>query len=117
MFPQTCSQSFSAKVAQHHPQFERAEAATERDAVCHEIGRLLPSALSVREVVRNQTEGGFERLWPTGVEDAAIQREKEPLVGVDDEGIGTFTAGEDPLHAWLNGGTAPIGGIHMQPQT
>src|SRR5579871_1345772 len=109
-------QSFLPEIAQDHPELERAETATERSAIVHQVHDLLVATLSVAQVFGDQTEGGLDDLRPASVEDAAIDRGEEPFMRVDDQRIGALAAVQCPAHGWIDGSRAAIRTIDMQPE-
>src|SRR5260370_36385136 len=72
MFAYAGSQSRLPEIAHNHPEFERAEAATERRATIHQIGNLLTGTLRVAQVLRDQAERGCHSFRVACINSAAI---------------------------------------------
>src|SRR3954468_21686728 len=96
-----------------HPQLERTEAAAELHAVIHEVDHRL--ALGGHEVFVHERERLLEHVGSGREERRAIKRGEEPLVRIDDEGIGVIDAIEDVSHLRHDRGNAAIGTVDMDP--
>src|ERR671938_239534 len=90
-------QALVAEVADNHPEFERAEASPELDAVLRAVAhRLRFGSLQIRR--RHKREGAAQGLHVEAVEDRKVKGREEPLVRVGDEGVGALTTREDVAH-------------------
>src|SRR5579859_2932153 len=92
------------KIAHNHPEFERAKAPAKRSSIVHQIRNIVPSALCVTQVFRNEAKSSFYHFGLSRVEDAAIDRCKEPFMWINNQGVRAFAASENPLHRWINSG-------------
>ena len=80
-----------AEVPHHHPQLQRAEAASELDAGVHQIPDT-GAASAVLQIFRRQRERLRAHVHAPAVEHAEIERREQPLVRIDDERVGRLGA-------------------------
>ena len=98
--------------AQHHPQLERPEPPPQRDAVVHQVDRILVVGA---QVLRDDREGRPQVVGARRVEDAAVHRRQEPLVRVHEQRIGPLATVQHVAQRRGDGGRASVGGVDMQP--
>src|SRR4030088_1561504 len=98
----TLASAVDPKRAQHEPQLESAEPATERSSVVHEVAYGL--AFCRRQVSRGETERTLKELFACAVQDAAVDWREQPLVRIDEERVRPLAAGHDPPVAVQHGG-------------
>src|SRR5438270_846288 len=115
MFMNASSQPRVPEIAYHHPELQSTETPTERGTVVHQIRHLVARTLGVAQILWDEAEGSLDHARLTCIEDAAINGRKEPLVRIDDEGIGAFATCQHPMHLRINRGRATIGCIDVQP--
>src|SRR5262249_3322418 len=102
-----------AERAQDHPELERSESTTELNPRVHQVAR---AALFRRlEKRRRHGERRADYVHPAAVERTQVERRKEPLMGVDDQRVGTVGARKDVGVRRQHGRHAPVGRIDVQP--
>src|SRR6185437_6882494 len=105
----------AAKVAQHEPEFEGAEAVAERDTIIHQV---VGSRVGLGfEVVRRQRKGAAQNVRPSGEEGAEINGSEQPFMSVEDQGVRAFHAGQDVAMLRQHGGSARVGGVNVNPES
>lgn len=106
--------SFGAEASQHHPELERAETASERHPVVHQVGGTT-GALGCTQILGGQAERTPEVVGPPAEQHRAVVRGEEPPVGVDDDRVGPLPPHEmDSEFRRRRGGTG-VGSVYMQP--
>ena len=109
------AEAFDAVVAEDEPEFEGAEAASERDLPIAVIDDLAGGAGLVAEVLGGDGEGGVEGGAVAGPEERAIEVGQQPLVRVEVEGVGAFDALDHGAELGADHGGAGVGGVDVQP--
>ena len=104
---------FAPVAAQHGPELERAEAPPEGRPVLAEVER----ALVGRAQELGDERERFAELGGTArPEQRAVHRREHPLVGVDDERVGTLDALEGPAQLRAHHRRAGVRGVDVQPR-
>ena len=104
-------QAVAAVAAQHRPELERAEAASERRPVVAQVERVLRRG----EVVGVRRERRAQRLGPARPERRAVDRREQPLVRVDDDRVGAVAAVEAPAQLRADRRRARVRRVDVQP--
>src|SRR5438270_13842199 len=108
-------ESAGAEPANHHPQLERPKASAELNTVIHEIDDRF--ALRRNEIFVHQGERALEHIWPGREKGRAVEWREEPLVRIDDKGVGVVDAGEDVSHLRHDGGDSAVRSIDVEPHS
>lgn len=95
------------------PEFERAEAAAELDAIVHEVDGL--RVFGSGEVSGAERDAAAQDIGEARIEDAQIEADLQPLMRIQDDGMGALDAIEEMTEFRKDRGATTIGGVDMKP--
>ena len=109
------TQTLRAVGAERHPEFEGARSAGQFQASIPQVNFAGPR-LDVQEILRIHRVGLFEYPAATDQQASNVMWLKEPLVRVEDEGIGVLDAREGVAARLKQGRWATVGCVDVKPQ-
>ncbi len=112
---QARADAIGALIAQRKPDLQRPEAATQRDTPIAVVAHLaIDGSLEVTGIGRHDPHQVLR--VPNEIE-AAIKRDRQPLVGVHHDGVCRFNACPEVTIFWQGHGRSPHRAIDVQPQS